>query len=307
VAPDPERRLGLIFGAGAYLLWGLFPLYWPLLKPADAIEILAHRMIWSLVFIAIVIAVTHAWAGVRALVADRSKLIRLALAAVVISVNWGVYIWGVNSGHVVETSLGYFINPLLTILLGVFALHESLRRTQWTAVGIATLAIVVLTIDYGRLPWIALTLACSFASYGFLKKQVGAGAVETLAIETGILAVPALLTLLALSGRSELTFAHHGAGNALLLAGTGVVTAIPLLLFGAGTRRLPLTVIGLLQYLAPVLQFAVGVGLRHEPMPTPRLIGFSLVWLALIILTVEGVRHQRRDSALARAAESVAL
>jgi chloramphenicol-sensitive protein RarD len=289
------------------LLWGLFPLYWPLLEPANAIEILAHRMIWSLVFIAIVIAVTHAWAGVRALVADRSKLIRLALAAVVISVNWGVYIWGVNSGHVVETSLGYFINPLLTILLGVFALHESLRRTQWTAVGIATLAIVVLTIDYGRLPWIALTLACSFASYGFLKKQVGAGAVETLAIETGILAVPALLTLLALSGRSELTFAHHGAGNALLLAGTGVVTAIPLLLFGAGTRRLPLTVIGLLQYLAPVLQFAVGVGLRHEPMPTPRLIGFSLVWLALIILTVEGVRHQRRDSALARAAESIAL
>jgi chloramphenicol-sensitive protein RarD len=307
VAPDPERRLGLIFGAGAYLLWGLFPLYWPLLEPAIAIEILAHRMIWSLVFIAIVIAVTRGWPDVRALIADRSKLIRLALAAAVISVNWGVYIWGVNSGHVVETSLGYFINPLLTILLGVFALHESLRRPQWIAVGIATLAIVVLTIDYGRLPWIALTLACSFASYGFLKKQVGAGAVETLAIETGVLAVPALITLFVLSGRSELTFAHHGAGNALLLAGTGVVTAIPLLLFGAGTRRLPLTVIGLLQYLAPVLQFAVGVGLRHEPMPAPRLIGFSLVWLALIILTVEGVRHQRRDSALARAAESVAL
>jgi chloramphenicol-sensitive protein RarD len=296
----------LIYGGAAYLLWGLFPLYWPLLKPAHAIEILAHRMIWSLIFICMLLTFTRGWTGVRAIVADRAKLLRLAVAAVVISVNWGVYIWGVNSNHVVETSLGYFINPLLTILLGVFLLHESLRTVQWVAVGIATLAIVVLTVDYGRLPWIALTLACSFATYGFLKKQVNAGAVESLAVETGVLAIPALITLFVLATRGELAFGHHGTGNALLLAGTGVITAIPLLLFGAGMRRLPLTVIGLLQYLAPVLQFAVGVGIRHEPMPTPRLIGFGLVWLALVVLTVDGVRQQRRQPVDELSAEAVA-
>jgi chloramphenicol-sensitive protein RarD len=305
VAHGSERRDGLIFGAGAYLLWGLFPLYWPLLKPAGPLEILAHRMIWSLVFIGAILAVTRGWSRVRLIVADRGKLGRLALAASVITVNWGVYIWGVNSKHVVETSLGYFINPLLTILLGVFVLHESLRTVQWIAVGIATLAIVVLTVDYGRLPWIALTLACSFATYGFLKKQVNVGAVESLAVEAGVLAIPALITLIVIRGRGDLAFGHAGTGNALLLAGTGAITAIPLLLFGAGMRRLPLTVIGLLQYLAPVLQFAVGVGIRHEPMPTARLVGFSLVWLALIVLTVDGVRNQRNRAA-ERAAESVA-
>jgi chloramphenicol-sensitive protein RarD len=305
VAHGSERRDGLIFGAGAYLLWGLFPLYWPLLKPAGPLEILAHRMIWSLVFIGAILAVTRGWSRVRLIVADRGKLGRLALAAAVITVNWGVYIWGVNSKHVVETSLGYFINPLLTILLGVFVLHESLRTVQWIAVGIATLAIVVLTVDYGRLPWIALTLACSFATYGFLKKQVNVGAVESLAVEAGVLAIPALITLIVIRGRGDLAFGHAGTGNALLLAGTGAITAIPLLLFGAGMRRLPLTVIGLLQYLAPVLQFAVGVGIRHEPMPTARLVGFSLVWLALIVLTVDGVRNQR-NTAAERAAESVA-
>jgi chloramphenicol-sensitive protein RarD len=295
----------LIFGAGAYLLWGLFPLYWPLLKPANPIEILAQRMIWSLVFIGGILAFTRGWSRVRAVIADRGKLLRLAFAAVVVSVNWGVYIWGVNSEHVVETSLGYFINPLLTILLGVFVLHESIRTVQWVAVGIATLAIVVLTVDYGRLPWIALTLACSFATYGFLKKQVNAGAVESLAVETGVLAIPALVTLFVLGGRGELAFGHAGAGNALLLAGTGVITAVPLLLFGAGMRRLPLTVIGLLQYLAPVLQFAVGVAIRHEPMPTARLIGFALVWLALVVLTMDGVRQQRRQPAHEVAVEAM--
>ena len=295
---DSERdtRNGLIFGAGAYLLWGMFPLYWPLLEPANAIEILAHRMIWSLVFIVILVLATGRGPGVAALIRDRGKLKRLVLAALVVSVNWGVYIWGVNAHHVVETSLGYFINPLLTILLGVVVLKESLRTAQWVAVAVATLAIVVLTVDYGRLPWIAITLACSFATYGFLKKQVGAGAVETLAVETGVLAGPALITLVVLQQRGDLAFGHHGSGHALLLAGTGLITAIPLLLFGAGARRLPLSVIGLLQYLAPVLQFAVGVGIRHEPMPPARLAGFALVWVALVILTVDGLRRQRRGA-----------
>ncbi|HEY2042979.1 MAG TPA: EamA family transporter RarD [Jatrophihabitans sp.] len=291
--PRSEHRNGIAYGSGAYLLWGLFPLYWPLLKPAGAIEILANRMLWSLLVVIVLIAAQRKWASVLAVIRDRRALAKLTLAAIVVSVNWGVYIWGVNTGHVVETSLGYFINPLLTILLGVVVLSERLRLTQWVAVGIATLAIVVLTVDYGRLPWIALTLAVSFGTYGFIKKQIGVGAVESLAVETAVLAVPALITLLVLSARSDLAFGHHGTGNTLLLMGTGLVTAIPLLLFAASARRLPLTVLGLLQYLAPVLQFAVGVGLRHEPMPPARLVGFALVWAALVILTVDALRQQR--------------
>ncbi|MEO6702533.1 MAG: EamA family transporter RarD [Jatrophihabitantaceae bacterium] len=301
-----ENRRGLLYGAGAYLLWGLFPLYWPLLKPAGAVEILAHRMLWSVVFVALLLSVSRGWPAVAALVADRASLARLALAAVLVSVNWGVYIWGVNNDHVVETSLGYFINPLLTILLGVFVLSERLRPAQWIAVGIASLAIVVLTLDYGRLPWIALILATSFGGYGFIKKQVGAGAIESLAVETGVLAGPALITLFVLAGQSQLTFGQHGAGQAALLAGTGAVTAIPLLLFGAGARRLPLSTIGLLQYLAPVLQFAVGVGIRHEPLPPARLAGFALVWIALAVLTGDAI-YRQRAAALSRASASVAL
>ena len=302
----PDRR-GLGYGAGAYLLWGLFPLYWPLLEPASPIEILAQRMLWSLVFVAALIVARQQWPSVRATLADRATVGRLGIAAAVVSVNWGVYIWGVNNHHVVETSLGYFINPLLTILLGVVVLKESLRPTQWVAVAIASLAIVVLTVDYGRLPWIALTLACSFATYGYFKSRTRAGAIESLTIETGFLAVPALICLTVLQARSQLVFSHHGIGNTLLLMGTGVVTAIPLLLFAAGARRMPLTVLGLLQYLAPVLQFAVGVAVRHEPMPPARIIGFGLVWLALLVLTVDALRVQKRQRALARIAESTAV
>jgi chloramphenicol-sensitive protein RarD len=302
-----DRNSGLAYGAGAYLLWGLFPLYWPLLEPASAPEILAQRMIWSLVFVAVLLLIRRDWASVRAVLSDRATVGRLAIAAAFISVNWGVYIWGVNNHHVIETSLGYFINPLLTILLGVIVLKESLRPQQWVAVGIATVAIVVLTVDYGRLPWIALALAISFATYGFLKNQTKVGAMQSLAVETGVLAVPAMIVLVVLAARSELSFAQHGAGHALLLIGTGVVTAIPLLLFAAGARRLPLTVLGLLQYLAPVLQFAVGVGIRHEALPPARLAGFVLVWIALVILTLDAVRTQRRNAALARSAESLAV
>ncbi len=302
----PDHRRGLIFGFGAYLLWGLFPLYWPLLKPAGAVEILAQRMLWSLLVVALLLVLTRGAGSVRRLVADRGKAVRLTLAAVVVSVNWGIYIWGVNSGQVVETSLGYFINPLLTILLGVLVLKERLTRPQWTAVGIATLAIVVLTVDYGRLPWIALSLATSFGCYGFLKKQVSAGAVESLAVETAVMAGPALLTLVVLAEQSRLTFGHAGVGNAVLLAGTGVVTAIPLLLFGAAASRLPLTSIGLLQYLAPTLQFLVGVGIRHEPMPLARLLGFVLVWVALVVLTVDALNRRRAASALGRSAQATA-
>jgi chloramphenicol-sensitive protein RarD len=248
--------------------------------------------------------VAGGYRGILQVLRDRRQRLLLAGAAVVITSNWGTYIYGVNTHHVVETSLGYFINPLFTILLGVMVLGERLRRAQWVAVAIASVAIVVIAVDYGRPPWIALILAFSFGMYGFFKKQAAVGALDSLAVETGFMFPLALLTLVVLDIRGSLAFGHHGAGNTLLLAGTGVVTAIPLLLFAAGTRRLPLSVIGLLQYLAPVLQFAVGVGIRHEPLPPAEFVGFALVWLALIVLTVDGIRAGRA-SAAARVAASV--
>jgi len=294
VGTDAETRRGLLYGAAAYLLWGAFPLYFPLLEPASPLEILAHRILWSLLFVTLVLWRTRAWRSVGRVLADRRRRTLLILAASVISVNWCTYIWGVNSGQVVETSLGYFINPLITVLLGVFLLRETLRKPQWVAVGIASIAIVVLAVDYGRLPWIALVLATSFGMYGYFKKRAAVGAAESLAVETGVLALPALIVLLVLQLQGTLVFAHNGGGNTALLATTGVVTAIPLLFFAAATRRLPLSTVGLLQYLAPVLQFAVGVGIDHEPMPPVRWVGFTLVWIALIVLTVDAIGRQRR-------------
>ena len=301
-AKHDER--GLLYGVGAYALWGAFPLYWPLLEPANAIEILAQRMLWSLAVVAVLLRLTHGWSRVRAVLAVPAQRWRLFAAASFVSVNWGVYIWGVNSGHVIETSLGYFINPLFTILLGVVLLGERLRRVQWVAVAIGALAIVVLAVDYGRLPWIALVLAFTFGIYGYLKKRVSIGAVESLAIETGFLAVPAAIALVVIAALGDATFANHGAAHASLLAGTGLVTAAPLLLFGSAARRLPLTTLGLVQYLAPVLQFAVGVGIRHEPLPPARLAGFAMVWLALVILSVDGLRNSRRSAPAASVAEA---
>lgn len=289
-----EQRRGLLTGAAAYGIWGLFPLFWPLLEPATPFEILAHRVLWSLVVMGVlVLALGHA-SSIRALLADARRRRYLALASVVIALNWGGYIWGVNNGHVVETSLGYFINPLVTVLLGVLVLKETLRPAQWAAVGIGFVAVVVLTVDYGRLPWIALLVAGSFATYGFLKKRASLGAFEGLGMETLILAPFALAFLLALQLRGDLTFGHAGAANAALLAGTGVVTAIPLLMFAAAATRLSLTTIGLLQYLGPFIQFLLGLLVFHEAMSTARWIGFGLVWAALVVFTVDAVASRRR-------------
>ncbi len=297
-----DGRRGVLLGAAAYLLWGLFPLYWPLLRPAGAVEILAHRVVWSLVVVVALLAVARSWSWLRVL--GRRRLGLLTLASAVIAVNWGVYIWGVNAGHVVETSLGYFINPLVTVLLGVVLLHERLRPAQWAAVGLAGVAVLILTVDYGRPPWIALVLACSFGTYGLVKKTVGIGAVESLTVETGVLAVPALAYLLVVHAGGDGTLGHEGARQAVLLVGSGVVTAVPLLCFGAAAIRIPLTTIGLLQYLAPVMQFLLGVLWFREEMPASRVAGFTLVWAALLILTADGVNHHRRS--LRQAAEAVA-
>ncbi|GAA0333579.1 EamA family transporter RarD [Actinoallomurus spadix] len=289
-------------GIAAYTMWGLFPLYWPLLKPAGALEILAHRMIWSLVAVLVILTVRRNWAWLRTI--GLRRMLLLAVAALIITVNWGTYIYAVNSGHTIEAALGYFINPLVSVLLGVLVFHERLRSWQWAAIGISVVAVGVLAADYGRLPWIALLLACSFGTYGLVKKFAATGSAESLTIETAVLFVPALAyTLLA----PHQTFTGHGPGHVALLVGAGVVTAIPLMLFNTAATRVPLTVIGMLQYLAPVIQFLIGLLVQHEAMPASRWVGFLLVWAALALLTADGLRAARsRRRAAAPRPEPVA-
>ncbi|MET3986346.1 EamA family transporter RarD [Streptomyces sp. PvR034] len=297
MSTENEQRTGLLYGFGAYGLWGLVPLFWPLLKPAEAIEILAHRMVWSLVAVGLALLVMRRWGWIRALVGQPRKLGLTALAATVISINWGLYIWSVNHGRVVEASLGYFINPLVTIGIGVLVLGERLRRTQWAAVAVGFAAVVVLAIGYGRPPWISLVLACSFATYGLLKKKINLNGLDSLAAETALLFPPALGYLLWLTVQGRSTFTTGGVGHAALLASTGLVTAIPLVFFGAAAIRVPLSTLGLLQYLAPVFQFGLGVVYFHEAMPPERWAGFSLVWAALALLTWDALRTSRRSRA----------
>ncbi|MGW4022337.1 EamA family transporter RarD [Streptomyces sp. NPDC005009] len=289
-----ERRTGLLNGFAAYGMWGLVPLFWPLLKPAGAVEILAHRMVWSLFFVAAALLFIRRWAWLGELLRQPRRLALITVAAAVITVNWGVYIWSVNSGHVVEASLGYFINPLVTIAMGVLLLKERLRPAQWAAVGVGAAAVLVLTVGYGQPPWISLCLAFSFATYGLVKKKVNLGGVESLAAETAVQFLPALGYLLWLSARGDSTFAAEGAGHAALLAATGIVTALPLVCFGAAAIRVPLSTLGLLQYLAPVFQFLLGVLYFKEAMPPERWAGFALVWLALVLLTWDALRTARR-------------
>ena len=288
-----ERRLGVVYGLGAYVLWGTFPLYFPLLEPAGGLEIVAHRVLWSLVFVGLLLTAVRRWSLVQAAVADRRSLLLLAGAAVLLSVNWLVFVMAVNSGQVVETSLGYFINPLVSVLLGVVVFAERLRPMQWAAVGIATVAVTVLTVDYGRPPWIALSLAASFGLYGLLKKVVRVEAAPGLFVETALVALPAAVVLGVLYQSGGGTFGSAGAGHAVLLTLSGVATAVPLLLFAAATRRIPLSTVGLLQYLTPLMQLAIGVFVYDEPMPPARLAGFAIVWVALAVLTADGLRHAR--------------
>lgn len=289
-----DARRGFLFGAGAYILWGFFPLYFPLLEPAGAVEILSHRVVWSLVFVAILLTLVRRWSRVRDVTRSPRRLAMLAAAAVFIASNWGVYIYGVNTGHVVEVSLGYFINPLVTILMGVVLLRERLRPLQWLALGLAFAAVVELTFDYGRPPYISLILAFSFGMYGLIKKKVGVGALEGLGLETFILAPAALAYLTYLDRTGDGSFAHRGLGNALLLACAGVLTAVPLLMFAGAANRVTMTALGLLQYFTPTLQFLLGVLVFDEAMTSARWLGFILVWIALAIITTEAIVNHRR-------------
>lgn len=294
---EQENRRGLAYATSAYLLWGLFPIYFPLLEPASSMEILGHRIVWSLVAVGLLLALTVGFGAFRAMLRDRRRTLLIVAAALLVAVNWFVFIYAVTTDHVIEAALGYFINPLVSAAFGIAFFGERLRRWQVAAFGLALVAVIVLTLDYGRLPWIALTLAFSFGTYGLVKKLAGVGAAEGLALETLVLLVPALAYLGALELQGGGEFAHASVGHTLLLVSSGPVTMLPLLLFSAAVTRIPLTVIGMLQYLGPVLQFLIGLFVVGEAMPTSRWIGFGLVWAALVILSVEGVRFAQRERA----------
>lgn len=283
-----EHRRGLWLGTVAYLMWGIFPLYWPLLKPLGALEILAHRVVWSFAVLMSVLAITRRLRWWSTL--DRNAVTRLSLAAAFISANWVLYIWAVNAGHVVETSLGYFINPLISVVFGVTLLGERLRRIQWLFLGIALTGVIVLSIDHGRPPWIALGLAPTFALYGLVKKRAGVGALESLTFETSLLLPLALAYLAFLQLRGDGGLGHVNAPTHALLVTSGLMTALPLLCFGAAANRIPLSTLGMLQYLAPSLQFLCGVVFFHEHLSPMRWAGFALIWASLACFALETLR-----------------
>ena len=287
-----EYSLGLLFGVGSYVLWGLFPLYWPLLKPASPLEIVSHRAVWTLIFCLIVLALSKQLHSAISVVKRPKMMAGLFLSTILVSINWLTYIWATNNGHVVEAALGYYINPLIIIAFGVLLLREKMRPLQWLAVGIAAVGVTILTIDYGRLPWVAISLALSWGTYGLVKKKLDLGALDGLAIETLISFIPYVGYLIYLGNQGTGQFGQSP-GLTILLISAGAVTAIPLLLFNGSTTRLPYSTIGLLQYITPTIQFSIGVWVLHEDMPAARWIGFLVIWLALAALATDLVKSSR--------------
>lgn len=300
-APPPASGAvrGGLFAFSAYLLWGVLPLYFLQLAPTGPWEIVAWRIALSLVFCLLLLTVLRAWRPFLAIVRQPRLLGLTALAGLLIYINWQTYVYGALTGHVIETSLGYFINPIVTVLLGVTVLRERLRPVQWIAIGLAVAAVIVIVVGYGSFPWIALTLAVSFGVYGLVKKQIGPSvdAVSGLTLESLWLLPVAVVQLVVVGVTTGLTMGSNGSLHTVLLLAAGAVTAIPLLLFAAGARRAPLTVMGLIQFVAPIIQFAIGVWLLHEPMTLERWIGFGLVWVALVVLSVDSLVAARRRRA----------
>lgn len=305
---EVEARKGAVYGFLAYLLWGTFPLYFHALIPAGAWEILTHRILWTALLCVLVLAVTRRLRSLARLLRDPRRLGLLCAASFFIATNWVLYVLAVISGRTTEAALGYFLNPLVTVALGVVVLHEGLRRLQWVAVGIGAVACAYLAIAYGRPPWISLALAASFATYGLIKKRVGGSmtALQSLSAETLVLSPVAAAILIALTVRGETTFTGHGAWHTALLVLSGVATAIPLLLFAAAARRVPLVTIGLLQFITPILQLLAGVLLLGEQMSAARWVGFGIVWVALVVLSVDSLRAARRTRRAARLAAAPA-
>jgi len=284
---------GILYGTSAYILWGILPIYWKLLHNVPALQLIGHRIVWSLVLLVVVLLVNGQWQDFRVTAINHRILGIYMVAAVLLSVNWLVYVWGVNAGFIVETSLGYFINPLLSVLLGVILLRERLRPAQWVPIGLAAAGVLYLTAAYGSLPWIALSLAFSFGFYGLVKKVAPLSALYGLTVETGMLLLPAIAFLVFSEVRGSGAFLHAGFGLDLLMVGAGLVTTVPLLMFASAARRIPLSFIGVLQYIAPTMQFLIGVFIYKEPFDKSRLVGFSLVWIALVIFWVENLLHHR--------------
>jgi len=284
---------GVAYALGAYLLWGLFPLYFKALKQVPPLQILAHRMVWSLLLLLLILLVRRRWAWLRALAERPAILGRFAASALLLAYNWGMYIWAINNGHVVDASLGYYINPLMSVVVGALVLSERLRPAQWIAVAVAAAGVTLMTVQAGRLPWIALTLALSFALYGLLRKTAPLGSLEGLALETAVL-FPLAASFLAWEGsRGADAFVHGGWGLRLLLAAAGPVTAIPLLLFAAAARRIPLSLLGILQYSMPTVVLALGVWLYHEPFGAGRAYGFGLVWAGVAVYLADALWRLR--------------
>lgn len=284
---------GIWSGIAAYAMWGFFPIYWKLLQQVPALQLLGHRIGWSFGLLTLYIVISNQWVDFRTKAFHRKTIGIYAIAGVLLSINWLIYVWGVNAGFIIETSLGYFINPLLSVLFGVVFLRERLRPVQWVPVALAAIGVAYLTITYGRPPWIALSLAVSFGLYGLVKKLSPLGSVYGLTLETGIVFPLALVYLVIVQGSGAGAFLHEGVSTDLLLIGAGIVTTIPLLMFASAAKQIPLNMIGVLQYLAPTIQFLIGVLIYKETFDHDRLIGFSIVWLALIIFWVENIIAHR--------------
>lgn len=283
---------GILSGIAAYAVWGFFPIYWKLLHGVPAPQLLGHRIAWSFLLLIVVILLTRQWNDFRSTLNATTFRI-YSIAAILIGVNWLIYVWAVNAGFIVETSLGYFINPLLSVLMGVIFLRERLRIAQWIPVVLAAVGVIYLTFAYGRLPWIALSLAFTFGFYGLTKKLAPLGSLYGLTLETGILFLPAVIYLSIVQATNTAAFLHLGITTDWLMIGAGLVTTVPLLLFASAAKQIPLTMIGILQYLAPTIQFLIGVFVYRESFDQSRLIGFSIVWLALIIFWVENYLASR--------------
>jgi chloramphenicol-sensitive protein RarD len=293
-------KRGVWYAVAAYTLWGIFPIYIKWLQAVPPPEILAHRVVWSLVFVLALLAIQRKWQWLRSLVARPAMLGRFVVTATVVSINWGIYIWAISSNRVVDASLGYFINPLVNVLLGAVVLREHLRPAQWAAIAVAALGVVWLTVQAGTLPWIGLVLAVSFGAYGLLRKTATLGALEGLTLETALLFPLAFGYLFWLALYQQNAFVDASASLRWLLVAAGPVTAVPLLLFAASARRIPLSLLGLLQYIGPTIQLLLGVWLYHEPFAPAKATGYALIWTALALYTAELLwQNWRRAPAVA--------
>ncbi len=284
-----KNNRGLLAALGAFTLWGLLPLYWKALSAAIPIEILCHRISWSTLVTILLLVLMRRSGKLLKTLRERKVILTFLLTSLLLSTNWLIYIWAVNSDYIVESSLGYYINPLINVLLGVLFLKERLRTAQWTAILLAAVGVCYLTFVYGRFPWIAIVLALTFGTYGLLRKTAPLASLEGLCLETTILCFPALLVLFYLGSHEQLTFVQQSGGKQLLFAGTGIVTSLPLLLFGYAAQKLPLSTLGVIQYLAPTLQLCIGIFVYKEPFPQEQMIGFSLVWCGLAIYGLESI------------------